>query len=503
MQTIIRNKSYEQKAIDRLKDRVRPSVQKMLPTASELLKAGDYQGLQATRKLAQKVSQLPAIERVGQAPRALIVGGFVRDALMGVQSRDVDIQVYGVMPDELVQEVNGLFPDQVKIVGKSYEILKVRLENEIELDISIGRKVDEGKSFNEGDPFLSPKEAGKIRDFSINNFAADPLTGEVYDFWDGSDDIEAGTLRITAPEYFTYNPLQVMRAVQFCARFYLWPDEKSLSLMKQMVADNELSKPHIKRITTEFSKLLIKSKQPSLGFELMRVLGIVDNLFPELNELIGLSSNTESLWSRAMERTDKAADTLSKSCRIITDSEQTKFLLSALLYDVSDESIKGFSKRLYYPQSFFTSVITSRSGLTTLHELDELLNSSPKNPPASITRGPRPPSQANKLSKNEKRLLSEFSKLLTQLSPTTWETAFEIWKLNQPVDPKLKKQFLSLLEKADEFVKKFKLSKETTPPKLSKDKASKTAVSQSGNKTSFRLGDNKKPGTKVIKQTKN
>src|SRR6185436_12346643 len=150
--------------------------------------------------------------------RALLVGGCVRDELMGKQPKDWDIEVYGIKPERL-RELLDQF-GSVNLVGEAFTVYKLGPH----LDVSLPRR--ERKSgrghrsfFIEGDPDMSIDEAAARRDFTINAILKDPLTHEVLDPFNGREDIERKLIRAVLPETFPEDSLRVLRAAQFAARF--------------------------------------------------------------------------------------------------------------------------------------------------------------------------------------------------------------------------------------------------------------------------------------------
>src|SRR6476469_9786335 len=126
--------------------------------------------------------------------RALIVGGWVRDRLLGHPSKDLDVEVFGVPADRLLALLEPL--GRVDTVGESFTVYKIG-----DVDVSLPRresKTGRGhKGFTvDGDPSLSVKEAARRRDFTINAISEDPLTGEVIDPFDGRRDLELRVLRV-------------------------------------------------------------------------------------------------------------------------------------------------------------------------------------------------------------------------------------------------------------------------------------------------------------------
>lgn len=162
---------------------------------------------------------LAAIRRAGGRP--MLVGGWVRDALLGAPSKDIDIEVYGVDgPDILAAALSGV--GNVTEAGKSFGVLKVR-SGATEIDVSLPRRESKTGAGHRGfavvpDSDLGFAEASARRDFTINALMADPETGEVTDCHGGLADLEAGVLRHTSAA-FSEDPLRVLRAVQFAGRF--------------------------------------------------------------------------------------------------------------------------------------------------------------------------------------------------------------------------------------------------------------------------------------------
>src|ERR671938_838887 len=150
--------------------------------------------------------------------RALLVGGCVRDALMGGRPKDWDVEVYGVEPARLRQLLEEF--GRVDAVGEAFTVYKVGSD----LDVSLPRRERKaGRGHRafviEGDPSMSVEEAARRRDFTINAILEDPLTGELLDPYGGRADLEHKLLRAVSPETFVEDSLRVLRAAQFAARF--------------------------------------------------------------------------------------------------------------------------------------------------------------------------------------------------------------------------------------------------------------------------------------------
>jgi tRNA nucleotidyltransferase (CCA-adding enzyme) len=171
--------------------------------------------------------------------KALLVGGCVRDMMLNKISKDFDLEVYGISIEELKEL---LMNQNIKTneVGRSYGILKAFVENGSDIDISLPRqdsKIDKGhKGFEvKTDPNMSIQEAARRRDFTINSITADPLTQEVFDYYNGVDDVEKRVLKIIDPTKFIEDPLRVLRGIQFIGRFGLTVDKQTMQVMQEII----------------------------------------------------------------------------------------------------------------------------------------------------------------------------------------------------------------------------------------------------------------------------
>lgn len=220
--------------------------------------------------------------------RALLVGGCVRDSLMGNEPKDWDLEVYQIAPERLRQILDSFGP--VNAVGEAFTVYKLGHDT----DVSIPRR--ERKSGRghrafviEGDPQMSVEEATRRRDFTINAILQDPLTGEVIDPFSGRRDIDAGVLRAVAAETFIEDSLRVLRAAQFAARFEFDIAPETVELCRSM----DLSDLPAERVWGELEKLLLRARRPSVGLNWVKELGAVEKLFPEIQSLIGVPQDPE------------------------------------------------------------------------------------------------------------------------------------------------------------------------------------------------------------------
>lgn len=220
--------------------------------------------------------------------RALLVGGCVRDELMGKQPKDWDIEVYGIAPQRLRDLLDRFGP--VNLVGEAFTVYKLGAH----LDVSLPRR--ERKSgrghrafFIEGDPHMSVEEAAARRDFTINAILKDPLTAELIDPFNGRADIDSKTIRAVSLDTFAEDSLRVLRAAQFAARFEFEIEPLTILLCQSI----DLSDLPAERVWGEMEKLLLRARKPYLGLQWLSALGATEQLFPEVKALAGCPQDPE------------------------------------------------------------------------------------------------------------------------------------------------------------------------------------------------------------------
>ncbi|HEY6803468.1 MAG TPA: HD domain-containing protein [Pyrinomonadaceae bacterium] len=261
--------------------------------------------------------------------RALLVGGCVRDELMGLPIKDWDVEVYHVESKKL-RELLDRF-GRVDAVGEAFTVYK--LGND--LDVSIPRR--ERKSGRghrgfviEGDPAMSIEEATRRRDFTVNAILQDPLTEELIDPFAGQSDIEAQILRAVSLDTFAEDSLRVLRAAQFAARFNFDIAPDTIELCRMI----DLSDLPAERIWGEMEKLLMKSEKPSIGLEWLRKLGVLEKLFPEIQGLIDVPQ--DPVWHPEGDVFIHTQLVIDQARQIVDDLEypqKVTVMLAALAHD--------------------------------------------------------------------------------------------------------------------------------------------------------------------------
>lgn len=261
--------------------------------------------------------------------RALLVGGCVRDALMGRSAKDWDLEVYELAPERL-REILDRF-GTVNVVGEAFTVYKLGAD----LDVSIPRR--ERKSGRghrgfviEGDPSMSVAEATRRRDFTINAILQDPLTGELIDPFAGQKDIAARVLRAVSAETFVEDSLRVLRAAQFAARFEFDIAPETIELCRTM----DLTDLPAERIWGELEKLLLRSHRPSIGLDWLSKLGALPQVFPEIQTLIGVPQDPEwhpegDVFIHTLLAVDRARELIDD----LPYARQVTVMLGALAHD--------------------------------------------------------------------------------------------------------------------------------------------------------------------------
>jgi tRNA nucleotidyltransferase (CCA-adding enzyme) len=210
--------------------------------------------------------------------RAYLVGGCVRDLLIGKGAVEWDLEVFSIGSVALEE----LFDGAIDFVGKSYGIYRFR---KYPIDMGVPRmERATGPGHREFsvtvDPAMAIDEAAVRRDFTVNAIYWDPLENVIHDPFGGIGDLEKRKLRHVS-DRFSEDPLRVLRAMQFVARFSMAVDEKTIAICRSLSADH-LSR---ERIGGEFSKLIVGGEAIGDGLEFLRLCGWL-RFFPELEALV-------------------------------------------------------------------------------------------------------------------------------------------------------------------------------------------------------------------------
>lgn len=267
--------------------------------------------------------------------QALLVGGCVRDALLGVRPEDFDVEVYGVGFDALALAL--AHHGRTDVVGRAFGVIKLTLDDGRVVDFGIPRSDSRTGTGHRGfaivsDPALSAREAAARRDFTLNALAWDPRRCEAVDHFGGLADLRAGVLRHTSAA-FGEDPLRVLRAMQFAARFRLAVHPETVQLCRSIVpAFAELPR---ERVWQEWRKFAARATRPSAGLDFLRECGWLAH-FPELAALVDTPQDPEwhpegDVWRHTLH----ALDALVRDPEWLAAGEEARIVWSfaVLLHD--------------------------------------------------------------------------------------------------------------------------------------------------------------------------
>lgn len=260
-----------------------------------------------------------------------LVGGAVRDSIIGIDVFDEDYCVTGITEDEFI----SLFPEAI-LRGKSFKVFELEGKEfalaRTELKTGLGHKefdVTIGKDITIIDDL-------KRRDLTINSIAKDVLTGEIIDPFNGISDIKNKIIRATS-DAFKEDPLRAYRAARFACKLGFEIEDRTLRLMKEL--KKELDTLSAERVFYELRKAL-SYDNPSIFFRELRKAGILDVHFIELYKLIGsLQPEKYHPEGDAFEHTMLALD----RCSRLTSDIKIRF--AVLVHDLG----KGVTPTEEYP----------------------------------------------------------------------------------------------------------------------------------------------------------
>ena len=271
--------------------------------------------LEAARLIAEKADSLGG--------KVYFVGGCVRDEVMGIKNKDIDIEIHGLSREQ-VEKILDSVGERLEY-GKNFGIYGLR---GLDLDIALPQKKSSGNGSVTAVPFMGTYNSAKRRDFTMNALMKNVLTDEMIDHFGGLDDIRSKVVRHIDYETFVEDPLRVLRATQFSARFGFGIAAETVSLCRNI----DISALPAERIMLELEKALMRSERPSVFFEQLRRMGQLDYWFSEVKALINVPQNRVyhlegDAWTHTMMVLDEAAK------RRDSVRYPLGFMMSALCHD--------------------------------------------------------------------------------------------------------------------------------------------------------------------------
>ena len=279
------------------------------------------QDLQLSVEIARRVA--------AAGGRAMYVGGMVRDQLMGVECKDIDIEVYGLAPRALKDVLSTL--GRVTEMGASFGVYGLQHSG---IDIAMPRRercvgIRHTDFEVSVDPDMSFADASMRRDLTVNAMMRDVLTGELVDLWGGRRDLEARVIRHVSDITFPEDALRVFRAAQFAARFEGTVAPETMALCRRM----DVYEISHERVFDELKKALLKAERPSVFFRVLREMDHLKEFFPEIEACAGVPQNPVyhpegDVFEHTMLVLDCAAALRDQA------KQPLAFMLAALLHDL-------------------------------------------------------------------------------------------------------------------------------------------------------------------------
>lgn len=237
------------------------------------------------------------VQEIVREGRLFEVGGCVRDSLMGraCDLKDRDYLVTGIPLERLEQILRR--HGRVDLVGRSFGVLKFTPfsrardgQEAVTYDISLPRSEKSTGTAHRDfavdcDPTLPVEVDLGRRDFSINALARNLSSLEIIDPFGGRADIDRGLIRMVSDQSFADDPLRMLRAIQFAARFEFTIEPRTLEAIREKAS--LVATVSAERIAEELNKMFVRARRPSIGLDLMRKTGLLAHLLPELETAIG------------------------------------------------------------------------------------------------------------------------------------------------------------------------------------------------------------------------
>ena len=264
--------------------------------------------------------------------RAFLVGGWVRDALLGKDCRDYDIEVYDLTQDELVPILKKY--GRTNLVGKAFGVIHLAMKG-LSLDFSFPRTESKVGYGHRGfvvhtDEKLSFKEAALRRDFTINAMGMELPELTLCDPYGGIDDLKKGLLRHVGPA-FVEDSLRILRGVQFASRFALTLAPETVELCRTLT----LADLSVERLFEEFKKWLMKPGKPSLGLRAFLDIRLND-FFPEV---FPLRESWDDL-GEMLDNMESEREKLAVAGIALSESQSMEFAFASFLSGSPETSLK-------------------------------------------------------------------------------------------------------------------------------------------------------------------
>ena len=270
------------------------------------------------------------VEKFNQAIRAIIqaggrphlVGGAVRDNLLGIRSKDLDVEVFGLTADQLIKTLSQV--GDPNIDDKKFGVIRLDCNLSEAVEFALPRKDNLGqRGFGGVFPNLSAREAALRRDFTFNAISENLETGEIVDPLGGRVDLENRTIRHCDDTFFGQDPLRAVRGFRFAGLLDASVAPETAPVIEALVtAVKALSGS---ALWSEFEKWAKRSVKPSKGLRFMVDTGLIE-VFPEIKALVGCPQDPE--WH-------PEGDVFEHTCHVVdaATGQGVVVVLAALCHD--------------------------------------------------------------------------------------------------------------------------------------------------------------------------
>ncbi|OQX75863.1 MAG: tRNA nucleotidyltransferase [Bacteroidetes bacterium 4484_249] len=298
----------------------------------------------------KKFVKKPVFKLIAEAARdldfpAYVVGGYVRDVIMGRESMDIDIVVVG-SGIELAKRFANKISSETKVkVFKNFGTAMVNYNGENNWQIEFVGARKESYRHDSRKPIVEDgtlEDDQNRRDFTINAMGIslqDESFGELIDPFNGVNDITNGIIRTPLEPDITFSddPLRMMRAIRFATQLDFIIEEKTLDAISHNAGRIKIVSKE--RIVDELNKIIL-SQKPSVGFKLLETTGLLKIIFPQFQNLTGIEVINGKGHKDNFYHTLKVLDNL---------SEKTNDLWlrwAAILHDIAKPATKRYDTKI-------------------------------------------------------------------------------------------------------------------------------------------------------------
>lgn len=279
--------------------------------------------------------------------RVYRVGGCVRDMFLGVAAKDIDLCVVGMVK----RNFKTLFPEAEEY-GKAFPVFRLLIDG-VRCEVAFARterKVGSGyKGFKvSSNPKVTIEEDLYRRDLTVNAIALDCLTGQVFDPYNGIQDINSRILRATSL-HFSEDPIRALRLAGQAARLGFNIDSETLTLATSVAA--ELSQEPVERVLAELAKVLREAREPSRFFRALAAMRLLETTFLAIAQL------PEEDFNMAMTKLDLVAQ--------VTQDPKLRFAALGLVLD--EARLLRWNKIMTLPGNWLDAAVAVRKVVTLLN----------------------------------------------------------------------------------------------------------------------------------------